>query len=248
MIRVINLLSYFGIFAVSHLAMKPGGSSLNPYAAAYVPLSKRQGYSGDGELRSGKPATQHAQYQPHVGHGFGVQGMGSYPGPQMSMPKTSPDMAYKQMRDEDLEMDMDIEFLLVTFSGLSHESINDVYLANNGDLDATIEMLTQLEVIHSLAISLTYYIIVCFFVCVWIQKGLWKTALVMYLQPPCNSLFNFKFAVLTKLKLNNDLLMFCPTDLQFWSARIPPRHFGHWRCTWNHRGFNIDSFETKECK
>ncbi|CAL9231565.1 unnamed protein product [Arabidopsis halleri] len=51
-----------------------------------------------------------------------------------------------QMKDEDLEMDMDIEFLLVTFSDLSHESINDVYLANNCDLDATIEMLNQLEI------------------------------------------------------------------------------------------------------
>ncbi|CAH2044425.1 unnamed protein product [Thlaspi arvense] len=123
--------------------MKPGGSSLNPYAAAYVPISKR---AGGQESRSAKPATHHVQHQPYVAHGFGVQGMGGFPGSQMSTPKTSSDTAYKQMRDEDLEMDMDIEFLLVTFSGLSHESINDVYLANNGDLDATIEMLNQLEI------------------------------------------------------------------------------------------------------
>ncbi|CAA7025911.1 unnamed protein product [Microthlaspi erraticum] len=113
--------------------MKPGGSSsLNPYAAAYVPLFKRE------------PATQHVQqHQPQVAaHGYGgVQGTGCYPGSQMSMPK--------QMRDEDLEMDMEIEFLLVTFSNLSHESINDVYMANNGDLDATIEMLNQLEIYSS---------------------------------------------------------------------------------------------------
>nr|VDD03527.1 unnamed protein product [Brassica rapa] len=48
------------------------------------------------------------------------------------------------MRDDDSEMEM--EFLLPSFSDLSDESIRDVYLANNGDLDATIEMLTQLEV------------------------------------------------------------------------------------------------------
>jgi hypothetical protein len=58
-------------------------------------------------------------------------------------------MPKQMMRDEDLEMDMDIEFLLVTFSNLSHESINDVYMANNGDLDATIEMLSQLEIYSS---------------------------------------------------------------------------------------------------
>ncbi|KAL1212662.1 Polyadenylate-binding protein-interacting protein 6 [Cardamine amara subsp. amara] len=123
--------------------MKPGGSSLNPNAAAYVPLSKRQAYSADEVLRSTKPATHHVQqYRPHYVPHF--QGMGSYPGSQMPMPKN---MVYNhQMKDEDLEMDMDIEFLLVTFSDLSHESINDVYMANNGDLDATIEMLNQLEI------------------------------------------------------------------------------------------------------
>ncbi|CAH8272234.1 unnamed protein product [Arabidopsis lyrata] len=126
--------------------MKSGGSStLNPYAAAYVPLSKREG-----SLADTKPATHHhvQQQQQHhyVAHGYGVQGMGSYPGSQMS-PKKSSDMVYNhQLKDEDLEMDMDIEYLLVTFAGLSHESINDVYLANSCDLDATIEMLNQLEI------------------------------------------------------------------------------------------------------
>ncbi|EOA19283.1 hypothetical protein CARUB_v10001953mg [Capsella rubella] len=136
--------------------MKSGGSStLNPYAAAYVPLSKRDASFGGGGAAA-KPSAYHQvqHQQPHqVAHGYGVQGMGSYPSPpQMKMPtKKSPDMVYNhQMKEEDLEMDMDIEFLLVTFSGLSHESINDVYLANNCDLDATIEMLNQLEVIHFL--------------------------------------------------------------------------------------------------
>ncbi|CAN6858882.1 unnamed protein product, partial [Brassica oleracea] len=91
------------------LAMKPGGSGLNPNAAAYVPVAKRDGDSA-------KPAAATA---------------------------TSSE---KKMSEEDLEMDVDIEFLLATFSDLSYESISDVYLANNGDLDATIEMLTQLEI------------------------------------------------------------------------------------------------------
>ncbi|XP_022563296.1 polyadenylate-binding protein-interacting protein 5-like isoform X2 [Brassica napus] len=70
---------------------------------------------------------------------------------QIFMPKTSSEMAYKQIRDDDdldmeMDIDMDIEYLLVTFSGLSQESITDVYLANSGDLEATIEMLNQLEI------------------------------------------------------------------------------------------------------
>lgn len=134
--------------------MKPGGSALNPNAAAYIPISKREGGSS---AKTAAATTHHVQYhQPYGAYGYdGEHGMGSFPGSQMYMPKTTTYSSSdnKQMRDEDLDMDMEIEYLLATFSALSHESINDVYLANNGDLDATIEMLNQLEVnsftIHS---------------------------------------------------------------------------------------------------
>jgi len=102
---------------------------LNPHAASYVPISKRVDYGGgdDGLVFAAKSPTV-----------------------EVSMPKKSSEMAYKQIRDDDLDLemdiDMDIEYLLVTFSGLSQESITDVYLANGGDLEATIEMLNQLEV------------------------------------------------------------------------------------------------------
>ncbi|KAJ4911901.1 Polyadenylate-binding protein-interacting protein 5 [Raphanus sativus] len=108
--------------------MNPGGAfALNPHAASYVPLSKRV------DAMDGLAS-------------HNVQGQ-----EQMFMPKTSSEMAYKQIRDDDdlymeMDIDMDIEYLLVTFSGLSQESITDVYLANSGDLEATIEMLNQLEI------------------------------------------------------------------------------------------------------
>ncbi|CAA0402006.1 unnamed protein product [Arabidopsis thaliana] len=109
--------------------MKPGAFALNPHAASYVPISKRVDYGGgdDGLVFAAKSPTV-----------------------EVSMPKKSSEMAYKQIRDDDLDLemdiDMDIEYLLVTFSGLSQESITDVYLANGGDLEATIEMLNQLEI------------------------------------------------------------------------------------------------------
>lgn len=119
--------------------MKPGAFALNPHAASYVPISKRMDYGGggdDGLMFAAKSPTQGQQI--------------SFSGVQVSMPKKSSEMAYKQIRDDDLDLemdiDMDIEYLLVTFSGLSQESITDVYLANGGDLEATIEMLSQLEV------------------------------------------------------------------------------------------------------
>lgn len=125
--------------------MKPGGSALNPHAAAYIPLSKRE--AGSSAKPAAAAATHHVQYHQPYG-AYGYEGMGSFPGSQMYMPKTTTYSSSdnKQMRDEDLDMDMEIEYLLATFSALSHESINDVYLANNGDLDATIEMLNQLEI------------------------------------------------------------------------------------------------------
>ncbi|CAH2073053.1 unnamed protein product, partial [Thlaspi arvense] len=121
-------------------AMKPGAFALNPHAASYVPLSKRVDFADMDGLVFANPSA-------HVVQGQQI----SFAGVEVSMPKKSSEMAYKQIRDDDLDLDlemdidMDIEYLLVTFSGLSQESITDVYLANGGDLEATIEMLNQLE-------------------------------------------------------------------------------------------------------
>lgn len=117
--------------------MKPGAFALNPHAASYVPLSKRVDCGGDDGLVFEVSPT-------HILQGQQISFSG------VEVPKKSSELAYKQIRDDDLDMemdiDMDIEYLLVTFSGLSQESITDVYLANSGDLEATIEMLNQLEV------------------------------------------------------------------------------------------------------
>ena len=134
-------------------AMNPGGAfALNPHATSYVPLYKRVDHHHDMDgLLFANPTTQDLSFE----------------GVQVSMPKISSEVAYKLIRDDDfdmeMEIDMDIEYLLVTFSGLSQESINDVYLANSGDLEATIEMLNQLEVrfISHLSYSFTCDIIVC---------------------------------------------------------------------------------------
>lgn len=99
---------------------------MNPNAAAYAPLSKREGDSS--KHVAADAATHDVQHQQP--YGYGVQGKGSSSG--------------SQMRNDDSEFDM--EFLLANFSDLSIESVRDVYLANDGDVDATIEMLTQLEI------------------------------------------------------------------------------------------------------
>lgn len=148
--------------------MKSGSSSLNPHAASYVPLSKRvadhkggafEGTFGDckssnvtafseplvqfdqGQDRgraaihpnfhetSNFPAVEYFSSKSHSAHGSTSR-----------QPINFPD---KQVPDEELEMD--VEYLQMQFPGLSDQSIADVYLANKGDLDATIDMLSQLE-------------------------------------------------------------------------------------------------------
>ncbi|KAB1204531.1 Polyadenylate-binding protein-interacting protein 5 [Morella rubra] len=124
--------------------MKPGVSSLNPYAASYIPLSKRDANdrtnltakdskSGSECIQFGNPEQLHSKtsvdFSVHNRYG--------------SLPHNVNQVTDKQTLDE--EYDMDLEYLQMTFTGLSYQSLTDVYLANNGDLDATIDMLNQLE-------------------------------------------------------------------------------------------------------
>ncbi|CAL1388225.1 unnamed protein product [Linum trigynum] len=139
--------------------MKPGTSSLNPYAASYVPLSRREvvehtqspgvvakpsqsgnrnvwygpGYAAEnGQQGKASPITS-ASTESHYGHGFYGSSLQLHDG------RTD-----KQIIDE--ESDFELEFLQMTFPGVSTESLMDVYAANNGDLESTVDMLNQLEI------------------------------------------------------------------------------------------------------
>ncbi|CAK9170590.1 unnamed protein product [Ilex paraguariensis] len=48
-----------------------------------------------------------------------------------------------------------VEFLAAQFPGFAAESLAEVYIANNGDLNMTIEMLTQLEAVYVTGINQT---------------------------------------------------------------------------------------------
>ncbi|CAA0838354.1 Polyadenylate-binding protein-interacting protein 6 [Striga hermonthica] len=137
--------------------MKAGSSSsLNPYAASYVPLFKRgvananNGLSPTQELNSGnefvwsghQPSTLFAsaiqtgegsrRKSQHGGGGEFLASTSQYPNPiQPSF---------------DEEFDMDLAYLQMNFPGISDESLSDVYLANRCDLEAAVDMLHQLEV------------------------------------------------------------------------------------------------------
>ncbi|KAK2983129.1 hypothetical protein RJ640_022601 [Escallonia rubra] len=142
--------------------MKAGTSSLNPYAASYIPLSRRgvadenKGYESTAKASKGGSeavwlgshpgdTTQNQYHKASYYHNAqesklkGRTGYGFY-GSSSQKPN---DMTEKQILDE--EYDMDLAYLQVTFPGVSEESLTDVYAANKGDLEATVDMLNQLE-------------------------------------------------------------------------------------------------------
>ncbi|KAL8110006.1 hypothetical protein AgCh_025934 [Apium graveolens] len=141
--------------------MKAGTFSLNPYAASYIPISRR----GISDENKGFEVTENAsrsvdgpqpvisttnnQYQ-MARQSYNVQGTvsedsklksHSVHGSSSQYPN---EMTEKQKLDE--QSDMDLTYLQLTFPGVSDDSLSVAYLANSGDLDATIDMLVQLEV------------------------------------------------------------------------------------------------------
>ncbi|XP_058111670.1 polyadenylate-binding protein-interacting protein 5-like [Magnolia sinica] len=157
--------------------MKPGKSSLNPYAASFVPLSRRgindenkahittyRDHKSDGgteifnanKVENNTPQTmsgesknpmetaQNAQKSNILGteEDWSQKGHNFYSF-EDSMPRDMNDRTEKENPAEDYEVDM--AYLAAAFPGISEQSLVDVYFANQGDLEASIEMLIQLE-------------------------------------------------------------------------------------------------------
>lgn len=142
---------------------------MNPYAAAYIPLSKRgaddRTYLTAKDAKSINQANwlgntenitqnqQHCQASLQCdAHGMAKQynqevfAMKSHPA-HGSYGASSQHVNEVAERMMDEEFDMDLEFLQMNFPGISEQSLTDVYLVNKGDLGATVDMLSQLEVI-----------------------------------------------------------------------------------------------------
>ncbi|KAM0968752.1 hypothetical protein ACFX13_017364 [Malus domestica] len=144
--------------------MKPGLSSLNPYAAAYIPISKRE--TDDRTFVTTKDSShsnesvwfgnpQNFTQNQHHSKAYlqsDAPGTATLQSPKSYAVKSYPAHdsygSFSQNMNkvsENEDFDMDMEFLGLSFPGISDQSLSDVYLANRGDLDATIDMLNQLE-------------------------------------------------------------------------------------------------------
>lgn len=134
--------------------MKARTSSLNPYATSYIPLSRRgtttnetKGYESTYDHGNTNTTTQNQSPRYSVespdslklkNHsGFESYGSSSH----------SAEVAGKQAMDV-IDHDMNLAYLQMTFPGVSEESLSSVYMANRGDMEATVDMLNQLE-LHS---------------------------------------------------------------------------------------------------
>ncbi|CAK9136572.1 unnamed protein product [Ilex paraguariensis] len=136
--------------------MEPRKSTLNPHAASYVPLSKRGAADGNKDYKlstiDSKVGNDAVWLGPHS------EGM------KQSRQQITEDSKLKdqpvqgfygsssqnpswvtEKKTVDEEFDLDLACLEMSFPGVSDKSILDVYLANNADFEATIDMLNELE-------------------------------------------------------------------------------------------------------
>uniref|UniRef100_A0A2P2LPD5 CUE domain-containing protein n=1 Tax=Rhizophora mucronata TaxID=61149 RepID=A0A2P2LPD5_RHIMU len=121
--------------------MKPAVSTLNPYAASYIPLSKRK---PDDKIEVPGVKTQSGNQ--HVWHGPAQQ---QYKASSVALKSQSAhgvSGSSSQKLDMTEEVEMDLDYLRMEFPGISDESLTGVYMANKGDLEATEDMLNQLVV------------------------------------------------------------------------------------------------------
>lgn len=148
--------------------MKAGNSTLNPYAEAYIPLSKRGAADGNkrvepsgNETRGAKEDSisvglHHWDPTAQVPRGYNAHGADALYAAensklkahavQVSQNSSSFNPSEYEKAIFDVEHDLDLAYLQTLFPGISDESLSDVYFANKGDVEATVDMLNHLEV------------------------------------------------------------------------------------------------------
>lgn len=141
--------------------MRPGSSSLNPYAAAYVPLSKRRTSVNNEVLNSNVIDSESGNYLKNKQNDKvylepAVSGTEKLLVPEVfSARNHSVFGTYTSSVENPIVMEdnqvmsegsaVDLESLHFMFPGISVESITCIYLAYNRDVGATIDTLRRFE-------------------------------------------------------------------------------------------------------
>ncbi|KAK9682568.1 hypothetical protein RND81_10G082600 [Saponaria officinalis] len=113
--------------------MKTNTSTLNPNAASYVPLAKREVQDVDKERKTlqGEAAVDDLKLKDHLADAA------------YDTRTVIPQEMYADIMDEESEMDLD--YLQMMFPGVSNQFLADVYNINHGDIEAAVDMISELE-------------------------------------------------------------------------------------------------------
>lgn len=131
--------------------MKPG-ISLNPNAASYVPLfQKKMNVENEVSKMTGKDPKSDKALPESASRGTEELPVSvectlngyTFDGCFGSSSQNQNVGRENQVVNEEIEMDL--AYLKMTFPGFSDESLEEVYMAHQGDLDAAVDILSQLE-------------------------------------------------------------------------------------------------------
>lgn len=131
--------------------MKPG-ISLNPNAASYVPLfQKKMNVENEVSKMTGKDPKSDKALPESASRGTEELPVSvectlngyTFDGSFGSSSQNQNLGRENQVVNEEIEMDL--AYLKMTFPGFSDESLEEVYMAHQGDLDAAVDILSQLE-------------------------------------------------------------------------------------------------------
>ncbi|XP_051119597.1 polyadenylate-binding protein-interacting protein 6-like [Andrographis paniculata] len=151
--------------------MNSRSSSLNPFASPYTPLSKRVGSDVDKGFGPAQefnrrneaygnhsenilPQQSHRQ-KPSWNDGaipaagdFSKWKKNDHRGGEYfsSSSRYAPSNEMMTQEKTNVDEDMDLAYLQMTFPGISYESLHSVYITSRCDLDAAVDMINQLEI------------------------------------------------------------------------------------------------------
>ncbi|GAB2284875.1 hypothetical protein Dimus_019327 [Dionaea muscipula] len=121
-------------------------SNLNPYAQSYIPLAKREANNenqDDNDTTACVVGSNVGGVQKHsVAEDPKLKGQ-EIDVPHGVSPQNPHGIADERFMDD--EFAINLTYLRMIFPALSDQSLIDVYDVNVGDLEATVEMLSQLE-------------------------------------------------------------------------------------------------------
>lgn len=120
--------------------MKSSSSTLNPFAQSYMPIALREASCEN------KDAAVCAE------HGFQkltITGNSKLKSQKDDNPLSTHYNQVANIKFPDEEFEMDLAYLQMSFPGMSDQSLMDVYTLSDCDLEASLEMLSQLESVET---------------------------------------------------------------------------------------------------